>query len=69
LSLGGCWLAPGWWQVFVIVWCLVWARSGGKVLFSGEDKYRTYFMCVVLGVDETKRGFFSWLTGWRGFAE
>ena len=42
---------------------------GGKVLFSGEDKYRTYFMCVVLGVDETKRGFFSWLTGWRGFAE
>ena len=58
-----------WWQVFVIVWCLVWARSGGKFLFSGEDKYRTYFMCVVLGVDETKRGFFSWLTGWRGFAE
>ena len=65
----GCWLVPGWWQVFVIVWCLVWAPGGGKVLFSGEDKYRTYIMCVVLGVDETKRGFFSWLTGWRGFAE
>ena len=53
LSLCGCWLAPG----------------GGKFLFSGEDRYRTHFMCVVLGVDETKRGFFSWLTGWRGFAE
>ena len=36
---------------------------GGKFLFSGEDKYRTYFMCVVLGVDETKRGLC-----FRGFA-
>ena len=62
----GVWL--GAWLVasFVIVWCLVWARSGGKFLFSGEDKYRTYFMCVVLGVDETKRGFFS-LVGCKGF--
>ena len=23
-------------------------------LFAGEDRYRTHFMCVVLGVDETK---------------
>ena len=38
LSLCGCWLAPG----------------GGKFLFSGEDRYRTYFVCVVLGVDETR---------------
>lgn len=52
--LGGCWLGTWWWQVFVIVWCLVWARSGGKFLFSGEDKCRTHFMCVVLGVDETR---------------
>ena len=55
-------------EFFVIARCWL-ASGGGKFLFSGEDKYRTYFMCVVLGVDETKRGFFSWLTGWRGFAE
>ena len=51
------------------MWVLVSTRLVAKFLFAGEDKYRTYFMCVVLGVDETKRGFFSWLTGWRGFAE
>ena len=43
----GCWLVPG----------------GDKFLFSGEDRYRTHFMCVVLGVDETKRGLC-----FRGFA-
>ena len=52
LSLCGCWLAPG----------------GGKFLFSGEDKYRTYFMCVVLGVDETRTFCgLSALVGCKGF--
>ena len=64
--LGGCWLAPGWWQVFVIVWCLVWARSGGKVFQVGNC--RTHFMCVVLGVDETRTFCgLSALVGCKGF--
>ena len=37
-------LSPGW--VLVSTW---WWQG-----FSGEDKYRTHFMCVVLGVDETR---------------
>ena len=52
LSLCGCWLAPG----------------GGKFLFSGEDRYRTHFMCVVLGVDETRIFCgLSALVGCKGF--
>ena len=52
LSLCGCWLAPG----------------GGKFLFSGEDRYRTHFMCVVLGVDETRTFCgLSALVGCKGF--
>ena len=47
LSLGWVLVSTWWWQVFVIVWCLVWARSGGKFLFSGEDKYRMHVLCVV----------------------
>ena len=54
LSLCGCWLAPG----------------GGKFLFSGEDRYRTHFMCVVLGVDETRTFCgLSALLVVKGFAE
>ena len=50
----GCWLAPG----------------GGKFLFSGEDRYRTHFMCVVLGVDETRTFCgLSALLVVKGFAE
>ena len=67
LSLGGCWLAPGWWQVFVIAWCCL-VLGGGKFLFSGEDRYRTHFMCVVLGVDETRTFCgLSALVGCKGF--
>ena len=53
LSLCGCWLAPG----------------GGKFfLFSGESKCRTHFMCVVLGVDETRTFCgLSALVGCKGF--
>ena len=52
LSLCGCWLAPG----------------GGKFLFAGEDRYRTHFMCVVLGVDETRTFCgLSALVGCKGF--
>ena len=52
LSLCGCWLAPG----------------GGKFLFSGEDKYHTHFVCVVLGVDETRIFCgLSALVGCKGF--
>ena len=54
LSLCGCWLAP----------------AGGKFLFAGEDRYRTHFMCVVLGVDETKVfAVFQPLLVVKGFAE
>ena len=35
----------------------------GSSGFSGEDKYRMHVLCVVLGVDETKRGLC-----FRGFA-
>ena len=48
----GCWLVPG----------------GDKFLFSGEDRYRTHFMCVVLGVDETRTFCgLSALIGCKGF--
>ena len=67
LSLCGCWLAPGWWQVFVIAWCRL-VLGGGKFLFSGEDRYRTHFVCVVLGVDETRTFCgLSALIGCKGF--
>ena len=50
--LCGCWLAPG----------------GGKVFVFRQDKYRTYFMCVVLGVDETRTFCgLSALVGCKGF--
>ena len=65
----GCWLAPGGGKFLSLFGVWFGREVVAKFLFAGEDKYRTYFMCVVLGVDETKRGFFSWLTGWRGFAE
>ena len=43
LSLCGCWLVPG----------------GGKFLFSGEDRYRIYFMCCVwFGISETRMSVF-----------
>ena len=42
--------------------------GGGKFLFSGEDRYRTYFVCVVLGVDETRTFCgLSALVGCKGF--
>ena len=44
--------------------------GGGKFLFSGEDRYRTYFVCVVLGVDETRTFCgLSALLVVKGFAE
>ena len=66
LSPGWVLVSTWWWQVFVIVWCLVWARSGGKVFQVGNC--RTYFMCVVLGVDETRTFCgLSALVGCKGF--
>ena len=43
-------------RVFVLLlgWVLVSTRLVTEFLFSGEDRYRTHFMCVVLGVDETR---------------
>ena len=39
-----------------------------EFLFSGEDRYRTHFMCVVLGVDETRIFCgLSALVGCKGF--
>ena len=67
MSLCGCWLAPGGGKFLSLhgaVWCLVVA----KFLFSGEDRYRTHFMCVVLGVDETRTFCgLSALVGCKGF--
>ena len=63
----GCWLVPGG-DKFLSLFG-VWFGRLVVARFFRQDKCRTHFMCVVLGVDEAKRGFFSWLTGWRGFAE
>ena len=64
LSLCGCWLVFRWWQVFCRrMWVLrVVAR------FFRQDKCRTHFMCVVLGVDETRTFCgLSALVGCKGF--
>ena len=53
-------LSPGW--VLVSTWLVA------KFLFAGEDRYRTHFMCVVLGVDETRTFCgLSALVGCKGF--
>ena len=62
--LCGCWLVPGGGKFFVI------ARfaCGGKVFQVGNC--RTYFMCVVVGVDETRTFCgLSALLVVKGFAE
>ena len=47
--------------------CAVFCCMGSSG-FSGEDKYRTHFMCVVLGVDETRIFCgLSALVGCKGF--
>ena len=53
---------------FVTVWVLVSTWLVTEFLFSGEDRYRTYFVCVVLGVDETRTFCgLSALIGCKGF--
>ena len=50
------------------MWVLVSTRLVAKFLFAGEDRYRTHFMCVVLGVDETRIFCgLSALVGCKGF--
>ena len=52
------------------MWVLVSTRLVAKFLFAGEDRYRTHFMCVVLGVDETRTFCgLSALLVVKGFAE
>ena len=53
-----------------LVGCLVRHLVVASFLFSGEDRYRTHFMCVVLGVDETRTFCgLSALLVVKGFAE
>ena len=57
----GCWLVPGG-DKFLSLFG-VWFGRLVVARFFRQDKCRTHFMCVVLGVDETKRGLC-----FRGFA-
>ena len=55
-----------------VTWVLVSTRLVTKFFcfrVKASAVHTSCVVCVVLGVDETKRGFFSWLAGWRGFAE
>ena len=67
LSLCGCWLVPGGGKFFVAV-CVCSVLLYGQQRFFRQDKCRTHFMCVVLGVDETRTFCgLSALVGCKGF--
>ena len=66
LSLCGCWLAPGGGKFLSLFG--VWFGRLVVARFFRQDKCRTYFMCVVLGVDETRTFCgLSALVGCKGF--
>ena len=66
LSLCGCWLVPGG-DKFLSLFG-VWFGRLVVARFFRQDKCRTHFMCVVLGVDETRTFCgLSALIGCKGF--